>query len=37
LHELQDPSKVNEFRASVGLGPLQEYAKRFGIEWQPPK
>lgn len=37
LYELQDPSKVNEYRASVGLGPLQEYAKRFGIEWQPPE
>lgn len=37
LQELQNPSKVNEYRASVGLGPLQEYAKRFGIEWQPPE
>lgn len=37
LYELQDPSRVNEYRASVGLGALQDYTKRFGIDWHPPK
>jgi len=37
LYELSDPEKVNERRAAIGLGPLEEYLARFGIEWNPEK
>lgn len=30
---IEDVDHVDEKRASVGLGPLAEYAKHFGIEW----
>jgi hypothetical protein len=30
---LEDPKKVDEFRAQVGLGPLAEYLKHWGIKW----
>lgn len=33
LHEIQDPEYVNQRRRSVGLGPLEENVKRWGIEW----
>lgn len=33
LQPLEDPDHVDERRAAVGLGPLAEYLKQFGIEW----
>ncbi|NMM48954.1 DUF6624 domain-containing protein [Marinigracilibium pacificum] len=35
VHELVDPANVNKRRAEVGLGPLEDYARRFGIDWSP--
>lgn len=32
---LENPDKVDERRAEVGLGPLAEYTRRFGFEWNP--
>ncbi|MBP6391892.1 MAG: hypothetical protein KA352_13460 [Flavobacteriales bacterium] len=37
LWAIRDEETVNERRASVGLGPLEEYAARFGINWSPAK
>ncbi|MCX2743502.1 hypothetical protein OO013_06475 [Mangrovivirga sp. M17] len=37
VHELADPQNVNKRRAEVGLGPLEEYAKHFGITWTVPE
>lgn len=34
---IRDEEHVNERRASVGLGPLEDYAGQFGIPWSPPK
>jgi hypothetical protein len=34
---IQDEANVNKRRASVGLQPLEEYAKHFGIEYVLPK
>lgn len=31
---IEDPANVNARRDSVGLRPIEEYAKRFGIEWE---
>ena len=31
-----DEINVNRRRASVGLGPLEEYARYFGIRYHPP-
>jgi hypothetical protein len=33
---IEDEPNVNKRRASVGLEPLEEYAKRFGIEYKLP-
>lgn len=33
LAPLSDPTKVNERRAAVGLGRIEDYVKRWGIEW----
>ena len=33
LLPLEDPDNVDKRRATVGLGPLADYLKRFGIEW----
>jgi hypothetical protein len=30
---LEDPDNVDKRRAEVGLGPLAEYLKEYGIEW----
>lgn len=30
---LEDPDRVDQRRASVGLGPLADYVKRWGITW----
>jgi hypothetical protein len=37
FHDIEDEPNVNKRRADMGLGPLEEYAKRFGIEYQVPK
>lgn len=33
VHDIQDPEYVDQRRKSVGLGPIEEYLKRYGIEW----
>lgn len=33
LYNLYDPKNVDKRRAEMGLEPLQDYLKRFGIEW----
>jgi tetratricopeptide (TPR) repeat protein len=33
VYEVEDPEKINERRAEVGLGPIEDYTRRFGIEW----
>ena len=35
LHPVEDEANVNKRRAEVGLGPLEDYALRFGIVWKP--
>lgn len=37
FYTIQDEAHVDERRASVGLGPLAEYAKNFGLDYQPKK
>lgn len=37
LHPVEDEEHVDARRAAVGLGPLAEYLKGFGLEYQPPK
>ncbi|MBL7806817.1 MAG: hypothetical protein JNN28_03325, partial [Saprospiraceae bacterium] len=34
FHTIEDEPNVNKRRAEVGLGPLEEYAKRMGVEWK---
>lgn len=34
FHTIEDEANVNKRRAEVGLGPLEEYAKRMGVEWK---
>lgn len=34
---LVDPENVNERRAEVGLGPIEDYTSRFGFEWNLEK
>lgn len=36
VYSLEDPNLVNNWRQEVGLGPLEEYAQRFGVEWKAP-
>jgi hypothetical protein len=36
LWMIKDEETVNERRAAVGLGPLEQYAAQFGIDWSPP-
>lgn len=33
VHEIRDPEYVNQRRKKVGLGPIENYVKRWGIEW----
>ena len=33
VYEIKDPEYVNQRRREVGLGPIQDYVKRWGIEW----
>lgn len=34
LHPIADPQNVNKRRAAVGLGPIEAYLKRWGIEFK---
>lgn len=36
FHPIEDEAHVNERRAKVGLGPLEDYAKHFGFEYVVP-
>lgn len=36
LYPIEDEENVDARRASVGLGPLAEYLKHFGLEYKPP-
>lgn len=36
LWPIREEETVNERRAAVGLGPLENYAAQFGIDWSPP-
>lgn len=36
IRPLEDPARVNEYRTAMRLEPLEDYARRFGIEWAPP-
>lgn len=33
VYEIRDPEYVNQRRKEVGLGPIEDYVKRWGIEW----
>ncbi len=33
VYEIWEPEYVNQRRKEVGLGPIQDYIKRWGIEW----
>ncbi len=33
LYEIRAPEYVNQRRKEVGLGPIEEYVRRWGIEW----
>jgi len=35
LLPLEDPENVDKRRAEVGLGPIADYLKNFGVEWNP--
>ena len=37
LCPIQNEARVDARRAAVGLGPLEQYLKNFGIEYKPPK
>ncbi|MEM9920163.1 MAG: tetratricopeptide repeat protein [Bacteroidota bacterium] len=37
FHEIMDPANVNKRREEVGLGPIEEYARRFGFEYEVPE
>ncbi len=37
FYQIDDEKNVNARRAKVGLEPIEEYAKRFGIEYKPPQ
>lgn len=37
LYDLRDPEYVDYRRAQMGMGPLQEYARRFGVEFAVPQ
>ncbi|AYA38930.1 hypothetical protein D3Y59_12810 [Hymenobacter oligotrophus] len=36
LEPIEDEARVDERRAAVGLGPLREYVKHFGLTYTPP-
>jgi hypothetical protein len=33
FHEIKDPEYVNQRRKEIGLGPIEAYAKRMGVNW----
>lgn len=33
VYEIREPEYVNQRRKEVGLGPIEDYVKRWGIEW----
>jgi hypothetical protein len=37
FYPIEDETNVNERRAAMGLEPLEEYAKRFGLDYTLPK
>lgn len=37
FHPIEDEENVNKRRAEMGLGPIEEYAQNFGIEYKPAK
>ena len=37
IHEVMDPEYVDQRRSAVGLGPLADYVKQFGLEWTVPQ
>lgn len=37
FHPIEDEANVDKRRAEIGLGPLEEYARLFGIEYKPVK
>ena len=37
VYEIADPENVNQRRAEVGLGSLESYLARFGIDWSVPQ
>ena len=37
VNDLQEPEYVNQRRAEVGLGPIEEYVKHWGMEWTVPQ
>lgn len=37
FHPIEDEANVDKRRAEMGLGPLAEYARHFGIEYKPVK
>ena len=37
LWKIKDPEYVNQRRAEVGLGPLEEYVARWGVEFNVPQ
>ena len=36
MRAIADEEHVNERRKAVGLEPLEDYVRRFGLEWAPP-
>lgn len=36
FHPIEDEKNVNSRRKKVGLEPIEEYAKHFGIDYKPP-
>jgi len=34
VYEIREPEYVNQRRKEVGLGPIEDYVKRWGIEWK---
>lgn len=37
FYPIEDEKRGNERRASVGLPPIETYAKHFGIDYHPPE
>jgi len=33
VYEIREPEYVDQRRAEVGLGPLADYLRRWGLEW----